>query len=234
MKKLFIYLITILSFFILGVIIANFVIMPSVVHKGREIEVPDVLQMALDSAVAELKKKGLEGVVTERRFDPIIEEGKVIIQEPLPKTKVKKGRIINLTVSLGPESIKVPYLTGIDIDKGKMIIKRLGFHLDSIEFIFSDTIPRNKIIRTVPDAEVELKKGDTIKLIISKGPVLKMPNLSGKNIDDAKIILEKLGLIIGRIEEVEGSGDKGSIIVQNPAPEQIVEPGDTVSLMVIK
>jgi beta-lactam-binding protein with PASTA domain len=48
------------------------------------------------------------------------------------------------------------------------------------------------------------------------------------------LILEKMGLIIGRIEEVQGSGKKGTIIVQNPEPGSVVNRGDTVSIMVIK
>lgn len=234
MRRFFVYSVTILVFFIIGVIIANFIIMPLIVHMGKEIAVPNVCNLPLERAVQELKKKNLEGVVTERRYDEIIEEGKVIVQDPLPSAKVKKGRIINLTVSLGPETIKVPYLSGVDIEKGKLIVKRLGLTIEAIDCLFSDSIAKDKIIKTIPESETELKKGDAVKLIISKGPILKMPNLAGKDLSEAKSILKKMGLILGEIKEVEGSGTKGSVIVQNPAPEQVVNSGDTVSLMVIK
>ena len=61
-----------------------------------------------------------------------------------------------------------------------------------------------------------------------------MPNVVGQQLSRAQVILERIGLVIGKIEEVQGSGEKGAIIVQNPEPERIVESGDTVTLIVIK
>ncbi len=234
MKKALLYLLVILAFFVVGILIANFLIMPSIVHKGREVIVPNVCNLSLDEAMNELKKRGLDGLATERRHDQIIEEGYIIIQDPLPDQKVKLGRIIHLTVSLGPQVINVPFLAGIDIQKGELILKRLGFTIEKIDYVNSDTIIRGKIIRTIPEHEVELTKGDAVKVIVSKGPVLKMPNLTGITQHEVEAELEKLGLVLGEIKEVEGSGVKGSVIVQSPAPGEIVEPGDTVTLMVIK
>lgn len=234
MKRILLYLLVIFAFFIVGILIANFLIMPSIVHKGREVIVPNVCNLSLEEAMNELKKRGLDGFATERRHDQIIEEGYIIIQDPLPDQKVKSGRIIHLTVSSGPQVIKVPFLAGVDIQKGELILKRLGFTIEKIDYVNSDTITRGKIIRTIPEPEVELTKGDAVKVIVSKGPVLKMPNLTGKTQREVEAELEKLGLVFGEIKEVEGSGVKGSVIVQSPAPDEIVEPGDTVTLMVIK
>ncbi len=234
MKKLILYAVIVLAFFIVGIIIANFIIMPLVVGRGKEIVVPNVCNLSLETAIEELKKKNLEGVVTERRYDQIIEEGKVIIQTPLPNSKVKVGRIINLTVSLGPETMKVPHLEGVDIEKGKLIIERLGLTIETIDYSYSDSVAKDKIMKTEPEPEAELKKGEAVKLTVSKGPILKMPNVIGKDLTEAKIILNKMGLILGEIKEVEGSGTKGSVLIQNPEPEQTIAAGDTVSLMVIK
>lgn len=234
MKRIFVYLLVILAFFIVGVVLANFLIMPLIVHRGKEVIVPNVCNMSLENATKELKDFGLEGLVSERRHDQIIEEGYIIIQEPLPNQKVKSGRIINLTVSLGPQVVKVPFLAGVDIEKGELILKRLGFTIEKIDYVNSDTIVRGKIIRTIPEPDVELTKGDSIKVIVSKGPVLMMPDLTGKTRQEFEIQIEKLGLVLGEVKEVEGSGVKGSVIVQSPAPEEVIEPGDTVTLMVIK
>ncbi|MCK4249968.1 PASTA domain-containing protein [candidate division WOR-3 bacterium] len=234
MKKPLIYFITILVFFVIGILIANLIIMPYLVQKGKTVSVPNVCNLPLEDAIEELKILNLEGVVTERRYDQIIEEGCVIVQNPLPDTRVKTGRIINLAVSMGMETIKVPYLQGVDIEKGKLIIKKLGLTIDTVDFLFSDSIEKDKIIETIPRPEQELKKGDAVKFIVSKGLVLKMPNLVGKDLIQAKTVLKKMGLILGEIKEVEASGEKGNIIVQSPEPDRVVNSGDTVSVMVIK
>jgi len=234
MRKILIYIIAIIVFFIIGLILANFIIMPAVVRMGQEVVVPNVCNLPLDTAIAVLKQLGLQGVVVERRYDSVIDEGKVIIQEPLPDTKVKKGRIVNLSVSLGSETINVPFLLGLDLEKGRLIIEKLGLIVEKVESLFSDSIPIGKIIKTIPEFETELKKGEGIKLIVSKGIVREMPNLIGMNINEAKEVLKNLGLIIKEIKEVEGSGAKGSILVQTPESNKIVNLGDSVSLMVIK
>jgi len=233
-KKFYIYLITVVVFFVIGVVITNFVIMPSVVHLGKEVTVPNVCNLPLEDAIQELKKHNLEGIVTERRHDRIINEGKILIHDPLPGAKVKVGRMISLSVSLGPESVKIPYLTGIDIEKGKLIIKNLGLVIERIDSSFSDSLTKGKIIRTIPEFETEVKKGDAIRVVVSKGIVLRMPNLLGIKLSKAKGVLRNMGLIIGEIKEVEASGTRGNIIIQHPEPEHIVHLGDTINVMVIK
>jgi len=152
----------------------------------------------------------------------------------LPDKKVKKGRIVNLSVSLGPERIVVPALSGLEFNKAKQIIDRLGLAVGDIDTIYSDSIGEGKVIQTVPEPETEVKKGDAIKIILSRGILLKIPNLVGLKIDSAKVIIKNLNLILGSITEVEGTGEKGTIIVQNPQPDQLVNKGDTINLMVVK
>ncbi len=234
MRRTLLYSGIIVAFFVVGVLLANFLIMPILVGKGEEVVVPNVCNLTLDEAIQELKNVGLEGVVVERRYDRIIEEGSVIVQEPLPDARAKRGRIINLTVSLGPETIKIPHLGGISYDQGVSIIRRIGLVIAKVESVFSDSIEQGKIIGTVPDAEAELRKGDGIRLVLSKGIIRKMPNLVGQQLSRAQVVLDKIGLVMGKIEEVQGSGLKGTIIVQNPEPGRIVNRGDTVTVMVIK
>jgi beta-lactam-binding protein with PASTA domain len=234
MRRPLVYAAIILAFFVVGVLIANFLVMPILVGKGEEVTVPNVCDTALDEAIKTLKTVGLEGVVVERRYDNIIEEGNVIIQEPLPDTRVKKGRIINLTVSLGLEMIRVPDLIGINYEQGVSILRRLGLAVAKTDSAFSDSLELGRIISTAPEAGTEVKKGEQISMLLSKGIVRRMPNVAGLQLSQAQLILEKMGLIIGRIEEVQGSGKKGTIIVQNPEPGSVVNRGDTVSIMVIK
>ncbi|MDH4209931.1 MAG: PASTA domain-containing protein [candidate division WOR-3 bacterium] len=234
MRRAVIYSAIILAFFIVGILLANFLIMPLLVGRGEEVVVPNVCNLPLDGAIDELKSAGLEGVVVERRFDRIIEEGNTIIQEPLPDARVKKGRIINLTVSLGAETISVPYLSGVNYEQGVSIIRKIGLVVAKVDSVFSDSMEIGKIIETIPEADAEVKKGDGIRVVLSKGLIKRMPNIVGQQLSRAQVILERIGLVIGKIEEVQGSGGKGTIIVQSPEPERIVESGDTVTLIVIK
>lgn len=234
MKKFYIYTFVIFAFIVIGIVIANFLIMPSIVRMGKETIVPNVCNIALDEALEILKQNELEGIVIERRHDYIIEQDMVIVQEPLPGTRVKAGRIINLTVSLGPQTIKIPFVAGIGVDKGRSILQRLGLNITSVEWVFSDSVARTIIIKTIPPPESELAKGSGVTLVVSKGPVLKMPKLVGVHIREAEDILNTMGLVLADVREIEGSGKRGYILVQNPEAGQDVAYGDSVSLMVIQ
>lgn len=234
MRKFLTYAVLILIFFIVGILLANFIIMPSFVRGGKEVTVPNVCTISLDSAIAVLKKNKLQGVVVERRYDKIIDEGKVIIQEPLPDVKVKRGRIINLSISLGAETVKIPFLSGLDLEKGKMIFEKLGLLIDEIDSAYSDSIGRGKIIKTFPEFDSDIVKGGSVRVTYSRGVLLKMPNLVGLTLAQAKDTLSKLSLVIRGIQEVEGSAAKNTIMVQNPEPEKVLNPGDSVNLIVVK
>lgn len=234
MRRFYTYAFVIFAFFVIGIVIANFLIMPNIVRMGKETVVPNVCNTILEEALETLKQKELEGIVTERRHDNVIEQGKIIVQEPLPGARVKAGRIINLTVSLGPQTVRVPYLLGIDVGKGRSILQRLGLNIASVEWVFSDSLARNIIVEMVPPPESELRKGDAVTIVVSKGAVLKMPNVVGMHISQAEDILKGMGLILAEIKEVEGSGTKGNILVQNPEAGKDVAYGDSVSIMVIQ
>jgi serine/threonine-protein kinase len=223
-----------LIFFIVGIFLANFIIMPSFVRGGKVVSVPNVCALPLDSATAILKKNKLQGVVVERRYDKIIDEGKVIIQEPLPGVNVKRGRIINLSISLGAETVKIPFLSGLDLEKGKMIFEKLGLLIDEIDSAYSDSVGRGKIIKTFPEFDSEIVKGGSVRITYSRGVRLKMPDLVGLTLPQAKDTLAKLSLVIRGIQEVEGSAAKNTVMVQDPAPEKILNPGDSVNLIVVK
>jgi beta-lactam-binding protein with PASTA domain len=234
LRKFLTYAVLILIFFIVGILLANFIIMPSFVRGGKEVTVPNVCTISLDSAIAVLKKNKLQGVVVERRYDKIIDEGKVIIQEPLPDVKVKRGRIINLSISLGAETVKIPFLSGLDLEKGKMIFEKLGLLIDEIDSAYSDSIGRGKIIKTFPEFDSDIVKGGSVRVTYSRGVLLKMPNLVGLTLAQAKDTLSKLSLVIREVKEIVGSAAKNTIMVQNPEPEKVLNPGDSVNLIVVK
>jgi len=57
MKRFLTYLIIVLIFFIIGLLMANFLLIPMVVRKGEEVSVPNVCNLPLDSATMVLRKK---------------------------------------------------------------------------------------------------------------------------------------------------------------------------------
>jgi serine/threonine-protein kinase len=89
------------------------------------------------------------------------------------------------------------------------------------------------VCKQTPDPDTEVKKGDTIALVISTGaPKVTVPDVQGIQFDEAQAELEDKGFNVERKTE-ESDRTAGIVIDQDPASGKI-EKGSTVTLTVAK
>ncbi|UIX32603.1 Stk1 family PASTA domain-containing Ser/Thr kinase [Streptomyces sp. GQFP] len=94
--------------------------------------------------------------------------------------------------------------------------------------------PKGNICDQNPDPGVEVKKGDTIALVVSTGaPKIAVPNVIDKDVDAATSQLQDKGFDV-KTKETESSQDPGTVLSQNPDPGTELEKGSTVTLEVAK
>lgn len=97
----------------------------------------------------------------------------------------------------------------------------------------SSTVAKNHVIRTEPAANDPIAVGDTVTIFVSDG-FIEIDDYTGKQGEEAKAALEKLGLVV-KIETREtdevNSGDiaEGSVLSQS-LPAGVVEVGSTITL----
>ncbi|MFJ4975067.1 Stk1 family PASTA domain-containing Ser/Thr kinase [Streptomyces coeruleorubidus] len=87
-----------------------------------------------------------------------------------------------------------------------------------------------------PKAEVDVKKGDTINLVVSTGaPKVAVPSVVGDSLDDAKATLEsdKYEFVVDT-KSKESPEDPGTVLEQNPRLGEEVEKGSTITLTIAK
>ncbi|MGI6553299.1 MAG: PASTA domain-containing protein [Bacillota bacterium] len=73
---------------------------------------PDLIGEPLSQAEKTLQQLGLQWEVGQERYDNQIPAKHVLGQRPGPGERVKKSRIVELDVSLGPQLVKVPDVIG--------------------------------------------------------------------------------------------------------------------------
>ena len=151
--------------------------------------VPEVVGKTVEEA---LSLEGVSGVfeikVEETLFDDRIPAGIIMSQDPEDGAEKKSGLIINVVVSAGPASGVMPEVVGQEARQAeKVILKDLIATYDLLlatEYEFSDEYKRGYVIDSRPALGTMLKKGDTITLVVSKGPETTIvPNFVGQNID---------------------------------------------------
>lgn len=224
-----------IAVFVVGVLVANFIVMPLIVGKSKNIEIPNVVGIPLEEAIVVLDEKGFQAVGDQKRPDTLYEEGVVIEQKPVGGTKAKKGRLVQLVVSSGVEAVRVPYLLGLTLEQATSIAKRRGFEIEKLDTVQSDTIGPGRIVSMKPDPEIRVTPGTKLHLYISAGSADKnipMPTVIDMPLDRARSVIERDSLVLGDVAKMPMRGKGGIVILQTPDPGVLLKAGDTVRVTV--
>lgn len=96
-------------------------------------------------------------------------------------------------------SASVPSVTGKSYDEARSILKKAGFDVEIQDSIYVDTVPANRVIKQIPEADEVVKSNRTVFLVIRRTvpPEVDMPNLSGYSYRNAEMVLKSLDLRVG-------------------------------------
>ena len=133
-------------------------------------------------------------------------------------------------------TIYAPDLVNMSLENANKLIYSMNLSM-SVTEEYSSTVEKNYVISQAPVKGTPLKKGDTISIIISKGPQsLSVPNVIGYSLNDAKKILKQSGLNLGTVSyEYSNFRSEGTIINQSPlAGMGDIKEGDSINVVVSK
>lgn len=205
------------------------------VSKGKElVGVPDLINKVLNEATEILRKRGLAvGTVSRGDYSDTIPEDYISLQDPTPKSQVEKGASIDLVFSKGPRPLKVPYLIDKTAAEARAALDGLGLVMSKEEEENED-IEAGKVIRQAPGEGVSIEKGETVKVVVSKGPVMvNVPTLKGLDEISAKERIESLGLTAQiKDSSSEEPGFNGKVVDQKPEADTAVRKGATVTVWI--
>jgi serine/threonine-protein kinase len=134
--------------------------------------VPDVRGRGVDLATTALEDAGFV-VRTVRRTDTAAAVDTVIDQDPKPGPG-KRGATVTLTVSNGAEQVRVPDVRGRPEGEAANVLGQAGFRTQT-RVEASTTVDAGVVIRTEPDSQTRLDKGETVTLIVSSGSPATIP-----------------------------------------------------------
>ncbi len=162
--------------------------------------------------------------------------------------RVRRNRFIAVAIAgvigivgwyqlFGPGSqVAIPSVIGATKKQAEQTMATFGIKVKVTKDKFDELVPKGKIISMTPPAGSRLAEGETISLIISKGPErYKIPNLTGKTLSQATVALANEKLLIGKTEEqFSASVTKGQIISLSPEPGTLVKKNTEVNVVVSK
>jgi serine/threonine-protein kinase len=216
--------------FVTGLVLFDEVFMPRFVSQGGDVAVPDLSNLNQNQAEKLLKDSGLRGQVASERFDPAIPRGFVIAQDPQPGRRVKSGRRIAVTLSLGEEFANIPELFGESLRGARLLLDRAGLRTGALGRVVSSEVGPGLVVATEPPLGAVVPRGSKVNLLIciaSEPEAYVMPDLVGRDAQAAQRDLEALGFRV----QTTGPGSKfARIDAQTPLPGARVLRGQTITL----
>lgn len=131
------------------------------------------------------------------------------------------------------KEIQVPNVVGLHKDIAIQTLKKLQLNPIEVGPRYDDSFKIDHVMFQKPSAGTRVKVNRRIYLHISGGEsLIKMPNLVGKTLRDAKVTLERKGLLVGRIEEVKSELPANIIVGQEFEEGTNLSKGDSISFNV--
>ena len=212
------------------------------VTEVPEYTVPQVVGKTVEEAGEMEEVKDVFSIVERSREYSDLPEGQIISQDPEADRKKKpaNGQLIeiNVTVSRGARSGAMPNVVGMDARSARVKLEH-GEGLDKLNLViqeapeqeFHDEIEAGSVIRTDPAVNTPLHEGDTITLVVSKGPEIiyhPMVACKGSTVEQVQKFMDDLNFV-AEFTKVEGVEPEGTVLTQSVDTGVEVAEGSTVT-----
>lgn len=205
---------------------------------GASVTIPDVAGTSIEQATLVLVDSELqvsEAILEE--FDLVLPAGTVKGTAPAAGEVVDRESVVRLIISLGPNPVSVPAVTGKTLEEVSAEFEGLNLIVGAATEEFNDFVDKGTVLR-VANAEgrslpagSEVLAGETLNLVVSAGAI---PDVTGLPVDDARRLLQEVGLtgIVGGDGAFSETIAEGLVVQILDRDTRIVVPGDTITLLV--
>lgn len=193
--------------------------------------VPELRGILSQEALVLLADSGLAAGRADSVRHPHVPAGMVIGQSPLPGRTALPGAEVRLTLSLGPEIRSIPDVTRLRGLRAVAALEAGGFvvQVDTVE----SEVPAGRVLAIDPAPGTQISMPGNVRLAVSLGPpTFPMPELSGFGEDEARSLLNALGLVLTAVEIRYSILNVNRVFGQYPEANDSVRTGTPVRLVV--
>ncbi|WP_309318388.1 Stk1 family PASTA domain-containing Ser/Thr kinase [Streptomyces salinarius] len=205
------------------------------INSGQFTKVPPLLSKTEAQARDRLDEAGLDVGKVKHAYSDTVERGKVISTDPGVGDRIRKNDSVSLTVSDGPDTVKLPDVSGYRLDKARKLLEDEGLEPGMVTKAFSGEVAKGFVISSKPRSGTTVRAGSAVALVVSKGSPIDVPDVTGDDLEDAKSELTEAGLKVKVADErVNSEYDSGQVARQTPDAGGRAAEGDTVTLTLSK
>lgn len=223
-------------FFALLIFVSIDWVLGALVHTRQEVQVPDITQKPVTTALDSLATVNLALKQAGVEFAEGVPPGSVLRQIPSAGSTVREGRVIRVWISQGDEMVFVPSVEGLDLRAAQLAIRQAGLQVEKVENAFSLTVEKGLIISQKPKADSMLTRGDKVVLTLSNGQppasVILVPDFRNKKLAEATLWASTQNMNLTVKEDPKSPFPYGTIATQSPSADSQVAPGSALEITV--
>ena len=220
LRRLLPYVVALVGGFLLAFLVVAFVVFPAGVIP-QDVRVPNVIGLPYPEAARQLEQVGFSAERGEQRFHNAAPRGTVLDQDPVPGTSEGPGGKVTLVVSSGQKLAGIPGVIGMGREQALNALEVAGFDAGEITQRPSNE-PLGTVIDSRPRPGTQAPMPSAVALVLSEGPTtVLVPDMIGRPLDDAKVLLQQLGLTVGDVQWGSGGAsvaDASAVVVAQSPP----------------
>ena len=196
-----------------------------------QVPVPEVVGELEADARTALTEAGLRVGTVTPGASSAEDEGRVLSSDPAPGTQVDPETSVTLTVGSGPDTIAVPGVVGLQVERARSNLTSAGFTNVTIDNV-PDLAPEGQVIAVDPAEDSSVAPDTAITLSVSQGTA-PLPDVAGLPQQEAVDRLEAEGF--GNITLATGESDtvpQGVVISTEPGANTALSADDEVTVLV--
>ncbi|HTN73376.1 MAG TPA: PASTA domain-containing protein [Methylomirabilota bacterium] len=204
-----------------------------VVAVVPRVTVPDVVRQEFVDAEAVLAKAGLQVGKKSTRSSTEVSPGSILSQNPPAGERVPRNTRVDLVLATR-SLVSVPDVVKISFQEARSLLEKSGLAIGEVqkrEII--EPMREQTVLEQTPRAREKVDKGTRVNLVVSVRPsVVTVPDILGKSIEEARVVLGRGGLGVGTVQQVKNTRTAGVVLRQIPSAGEKVGWGTKINLTV--
>lgn len=205
--------------------------------RGKVVEVPPLVGMALVDAVPLSKRLDVNLAVSGQRYDANVPEGAIISQLPGAGVEIRPKRDVQVVVSLGPRINPVPDLINASLRAARLMVEQNGYELGKVSEIDLPGVGDDRIVSQFPLPDSTENVGNSIDVLVNRSRPRQfvMPDLEGENLNRVIALFNGSGFEVDRIQYRSQPGAvRGAVLRQFPEAGYALREDEAVHLEVAR
>ena len=196
-----------------------------------KVEVPRVLFMDEESAIAQIKGRGLRESVSYESSETVA-AGNVISQSPDEGAEVDPESVVEIVVSTGPTAFAMPDVVGMSEADAKSTLNGKGLSV-SVNYEQDDSKTEGEVIMQSIGAGSDVHRGDSVIITVcTHSGIITVPYVVGMSQSDAEREIKNSDLKANVVGVYSSTIANGTVISQSPVAGSGLFKNDLVTINV--